>query len=280
MNVLVYGGNGTFLKPFTGSSTKLRHARSGQNRSARKGLEIFVSTNQPAICPLCQQISSARHSGYTRQLADLPWQGLSVRIWLSVHRYRCRNHQCARKIFCQRVPGIARVYGRRTERLAEIVAVIGNVAGGLPGARLLERLSIQTSDDTVRRLVRLNGPASQDPLDRPPIRCLGIDDWAWRKHQSYGTILVDLERHRVVDLLPDRSAESLTIWLEKHPTVEVVARDRGGLYAEGASQGAPSAMQVADRFHLVLNLSSAIERVREERSRELIASADRAAGNG
>jgi hypothetical protein len=87
---------------------------------------------------------------------------------------------------------VARVYGRRTERLAEIVAVIGYVAGGLPGARLLERLSIQTSDDTVRRLVRLNGPVSQDPLDRPPIRCLGVDDWAWRKHQSYGTILVDL----------------------------------------------------------------------------------------
>jgi transposase len=203
-------------------------------------------------------------------LGDLPWQGLSVRIWLNVHRYRCRNRECTRKIFCQRVPGVARVYGRRTERLAEIVAVIGYVAGGLPGARLLERLSIQTSDDTVRRLVRLNCPASQDPLHSPPIRGLGVDDWAWRKHQSYGTILVDLERHRVVDLLPDRSAESLTIWLEKHPTVEVVARDRGGLYAEGASRGAPSAMQVADRFHLVLNLSSTIERVLEERSREWV----------
>lgn len=233
-----------------------------------KGFEIFVSTIQSAICPLCQQISSAQHSGYTRCLGDLPWQGLSVRIWLSVHRYRCRNHECTRKIFCQRVPGVARVYGRRTERLAEIVAVIGYVAGGLPGARLLERLSIQTSDDTVRRLVRLNGPMSQQ--DQPPIRYLGVDDWAWRKHQSYGTILVDMERHRVADLLPDRSAESLTLWLEKHPTVEVVARDRGGVYADGANQGAPAAMQVANRFHLVVNLSSAIERVLEERSRELI----------
>jgi transposase len=235
-----------------------------------EGFEIFVCTNQPAICPLCQHISSAQHSGYTRRLGDLPWQGLSVRIWLSVHRYRCRNHECTRKIFCQRVPGVARAYSRRTERLAEIVTVIGYVAGGLPGARLLERLSIQTSDDTVRRLVRMNGPASQNQRDQPPIRVLGVDDWAWRKHQTYGTILVDLERHRVADLLPDRSAESLTLWLEKHPTVEVVARDRGGVYAEGASKGAPSAVQVADRFHLVLNLSSAIERVLEERSRELI----------
>ncbi len=119
-----------------------------------KDFEIFVSTNQPAVCPLCQQISAARHSGYTRQLGDLPWQGLSVRIWWSVHRYRCRNHECPRKIFCQRVPGVARVYARRTERLTEIVGVIGYVAGGLPGARLLERLSIHTSDDTVLRLLR------------------------------------------------------------------------------------------------------------------------------
>lgn len=235
-----------------------------------KDFEIFVSTNQSAICPGCQQISTAQHSGYTRRLGDLPWQGLSVRIWLRVHRYRCRNHECMRKIFCERVPGVAQVYGRRTERLAEIVGVIGYVAGGLPGARLLERLSIQTSDDTVRRVVRKNGLASRDEREQPPIRYLGVDDWAWRKHQSYGTILVDLERRRVADLLPDRSAESLTLWLEDHPTVEVVARDRGGLYADGASQGAPSAMQVADRFHLVVNLSSAIERVLEERSRELV----------
>ena len=220
-------------------------------------------------------MSTAQHSGYTRRLGDLPWQGLSVRIWLSVHRYRCRNHECARKIFCERVPGVARVYGRYTERLDEIVSVVGYVAAGLPGARLLERLSIHASDDSVRRRVRSNDPSAQD---RQPIRYLGVDDWAWRKHQSYGTILVDLERHRVADLLPDRSAESLTLWLEKHPGVEVIARDRGGLYADGASQGAPSAIQVADRFHLVVNLSCAVERVLEERSRELVLPATTPAG--
>jgi len=178
-------------------------------------------------------MSTAQHSGYTRRLGDLPWQGLSVRIWLSVHRYRCRNHECARKIFCERVPGVARVYGRYTERLDEIVSVVGYVAAGLPGARLLERLSIHASDDSIRRRVRSNDPSAQD---RQPIRYLGVDDWAWRKRQSYGTILVDLERHRVADLLPDRSAESLTLWLEKHPGVEVIARDRGGLYADGRAQ--------------------------------------------
>jgi len=142
-------------------------------------------------------------------------------------------------------------------------------------ARACWSLSIHASDDSVRRRARRNDPSAQDPQ---PIRYLGVDDWAWRKHQSYGTILVDLERHRVADLLPDRSAESLTLWLEKHPGVEVIARDRGGLYADGASQGAPSAIQVADRFHLVVNLSCAVERVLEERSRELVLPATTPAG--
>jgi hypothetical protein len=102
------------------------------------------------------------------------------------------------------------------------------------------------------------------------IRSLGVDDWAWRKGQRYGTILVDLDLHRVRDLLEDRSSESLASWLQVHSGISAVARDRSGLYAEGASLGAPDAQQVADRFHLVLNLSSAIERVFEERTRELV----------
>jgi transposase len=163
------------------------------------------------------------------------------------------------------MPGVARAYARQTIRLSEIIGVVGYIAGGLPGARLLDRLAIKTSDDTIRRRVSWNRPESQEP-----IRHLGVDDWAWRKQQSYGTILVDLNRRRVADLLPDRSAESLSVWLARHPTVEVITRDRCGLYAEGSSQGAPAAVQVADRFHLVLNLSAAIERVLEERSRQLV----------
>lgn len=228
---------------------------------------VFVWARQTAHCPVCNQVSVSRHSEYSRRLSDLPWQGFTVQLRLSVHRYRCRNPLCSRKIFCQRTPGVARVYARQTDRLAEIVSLVGYIAGGLPGARLLDRLSMKTSDDTVRRRVSRNLPLFPE---HQPIRYLGVDDWAWRKYQSYGTILVDLERRRVVDLLPDRSAESLTLWLKQHPTVEIIARDRSGLYADGASQGSPSAKQVADRFHLVLNLSAAMERVLEERSRELV----------
>jgi transposase len=232
-----------------------------------KEFRIFVRARQPAICPDCAQVSTSRHSRYGRRLSDLPWQGLSVQIWVGVCRYRCRNERCVRKIFCERMHGVARVFARQTIRLAEIIGFVGYIAGGLPGARLLDRLSVKVSDDTIRRRLTGNRLESQE---EEPIRSLGVDDWAWRKQQSYGTILVDLERRRVADLLPDRSAESLAWWLTRHPTVQLITRDRCGLYAQGASQGAPSAVQVADRFHLVLNLSAAIERVLEQRSDQLV----------
>ncbi|MBK5293438.1 MAG: transposase [Acidobacteriia bacterium] len=151
--------------------------------------------------------------------------------------------------------------------MAVVVGAVGYVAGGLPAARLLERLAIRISDDSVRREVIRSAPRQQD---QESVRNLGIDEWAWRKYHTYGTILVDLDRHEVVDLLPDRAAESVAAWLTVRPTVEVIARDRSGLYADGAATGAPQAQQVADRFHLILNLSAAIERVLEGRRRELI----------
>jgi transposase len=135
------------------------------------------------------------------------------------------------------------------------------VAGGLPGQRLLARLSIATSDDTVLRRVRQKPAWESSAL---PLHNLGVDDWAWRKGQEYGTILVNLDLHRVVDLLPDRAAESFSEWLQQHPEIETISRDRCGLYAEGAALGAPQSQQVADRFHLILNLSATMERVLDQ----------------
>jgi transposase len=189
-----------------------------------------------------------------------------VQLWATVGRFRCRQPSCPRKIFCERLPCIAQVYGRETERASEIVRLIGYVAGGRPGQRILERLSMCISDDTVLRRVR----KEPGPEAVPPVRNLGVDDWAWRKGQEYGTILVNLDLHRVLDLLPDRASESFSEWLEAHPGIATISRDRCGLYAEGASLGAPQSQQVADRFHLILNLSATMERVLEERSRQLI----------
>lgn len=227
---------------------------------------LFVHLQQEPVCPICGERSRSRHSCYLRCLQDLPWQGISVELWATVGRFRCRNPSCSRKIFCERLPCIARVYARQTERAAEIVRLIGYVAGGRAGERILDRLSLHSSDDTVLRRVR-EGPVEQVCL---PVRNLGVDDWAWRKGQHYGTILVNLDRHRVVDLLPDRASESFSEWLKAHSEIATISRDRCGLYAEGATLGAPQSQQVADRFHLILNLSATMERVLEERSRQLI----------
>jgi transposase len=170
-------------------------------------------------------------------------------------------------VFCERLQGIARAHGRQTDRACEIIRLVGYVAGGRAGQRLLLRLAINTSDDTVLRRVKQAAPEANTA---PAIRNLGVDDWAWRKGQNYGTILVDLDLHRVADLLPDRSSESLSLWLQQHPAIATIARDRCGLYADAARVGAPGAQQVADRFHLVLNLSAAVQRVFEEWTRELV----------
>ena len=227
---------------------------------------LMVRVAQEAACPLCDQTSRSMHSCYCRHLQDFPWQGAAVELWAFARRFHCRNAACPRKVFCERLPRVARAYARQTERASELVRLIGYVAGGLPGQRLLARLSLAVSDDTVLRRVR------QQTMPQPsvPIHHLGVDDWAWRKGQDYGTILVDLDLHRVVDLLPDRAAESFSAWLQQHPEVLTIARDRCGLYAEGAALGAPHSQQIADRFHLILNLSATMERVLEERSRQLV----------
>ena len=228
---------------------------------------LTVHLEQEPTCPQCGTVSRSRHSCYSRRLQDLPWQGVAVELWVIAGRFRCRNASCPRQIFCERLPQIAPAYRRQTARAAEIVRLIGYVAGGLPGQRLMVRLAIATSADTVLRRVREQPSGT---VAATPIRHLGVDDWAWHRGQAYGTILVDLDLHRVIELLLERTTTSFSAWLGRHPEIVTIARDPGGLYAEGAARGAPQAQQVADRFHLLVNLSATMERVLEERSQQLI----------
>jgi len=175
---------------------------------------------------------------------------------LLVRRFRCRESGCQRNIFAERLPQIAAARARETARLAEVLGIVGYAMGGNPGARLINQLGMPGSPDTVLRRVK----ARLRHYDGGRVRVLGVDDWAWRKRQRYGAMLMDMEHNRVIDLLPDRSAESFACWLGSHPEVEMITRDRSTLYADGGRQGAPWAVQITDRYHLVSNLSEAAER--------------------
>ena len=222
---------------------------------SERGWDVEASGDRSAKCPTCATKSRSRHSRYRRKLQDLPVQGSPVLLDLQVGRWRCGNGRCARKIFAERIPTLATPWAKRTNRLHDVVRLIGHGMGGRPGERLLCRLGMAVSDDTILRAVK----RVEVDTGGVPLRVVGVDDWAWKKGQTYGTILVDLERSGVVDLLPERSAESLAAWLVQHPGIEFISRDRQGLYADGARSGAPQAQQVADRFHLALNLSTAVE---------------------
>lgn len=205
------------------------------------------------------QFSSRIHSYYERRLADLPWNGVAVTICLRTRRFFCDTEDCAHHIFTERLPQTTATYARRTLRMEQALRWLALALGGAAGARTAQRLGLLVSGDTLLRQLRRTFLAEKPTPIAP--RVLGMDDWAWRKGQRYGTILCDLERRRVVDLLPDRQSNTVTDWLRDHAPPEVISRDRAGAYAEAARQGAPHAVQVADRFHLVRNLREALEHV-------------------
>jgi transposase len=208
------------------------------------GLVIEVAATTPtSCCPLCSEPSSSIHCHYRRILRDAPCAGRRVQLLLTVRKFSCRNPYCERKVFAERLPAFVEPWARATIRFCQQVTSIGLATCGKGGTRLAARLGIQTTRQTIlRRIMAL--PDSSAGV----ILFLGIDDFSFRRGCRFGTILVNLESHRVVDLLADREAETSASWMRQQLDLMVVSRDRGGAYASAAAQGAPQATQCADRF--------------------------------
>jgi transposase len=222
------------------------------------------TTSANARCPVCGALCRRVHSRYVRILADLPWQGIPVRVRLHVRRFFCDAVSCQRAIFAERLPRVVAHYARRTERVEELLTHVSFALGGEAGARLLGELGVTVSGDTLLEHMR-----SRNLGEARTPRILSVDDFSFRRGHKWGTVLVDLERHQLVDILPDRSSETFASWLTQHSGVEVVSRDRGGEYADAVKKAAPKAIQVADRFHLIKNLGDVVLRVFQRSSESL-----------
>ena len=225
-------------------------------KRAEDMLEVRAHTvRRSGRCPQCKKLALRRHSFYTRQFADLPCLGAENQVRVRCQRFFCDNDGCKQQIFCERLDGVADVYARQSRRLRDCLGTIAFTLGGQAGRALAKVMGIRTSGTSLLRLIRA---ATIEAKATP--RVLGIDDWSLRKGRTYGTLLVDLEQHVVIDVLQGRDADTLAAWLVEHPGVEIISRDRSGDYAQGARQGAPDAVQVADRWHLLKNTSAMVER--------------------
>ena len=214
------------------------------------------SAQAHAECPTCQQPSLRVHSRYCRTARDLPVSEHAIRLLLHVRRFFCDNPACTRRTFAEPLPDLLPFRAQRTRRLTRSLQVVGTALGGKAGARLASKLRMGMSHDTLLRIV-----LQAEAVSPVTPRVLGVDDFALKKGRIYGTILVDLEHRQPIDLLPDRTAETFATWLREHEGVEVIARDRSTEYTRGATDGAPAALQVADRWHILKNHREALERM-------------------
>jgi len=215
-----------------------------------------VSSSRLAVCPYCQTLSEKRHSSYIRKPQALPCSNTPVQLVLRVQRYICQNPACDHTTFVERIPDTSGFYSRKTVQLEELLKVLAFEMNAETVARVCKKLNLQVSPDSVLRTIR-----KTDVHQEPYVRVLGVDDWAIRKGQDYGTLLVDLERHKAIDLLSDRTQQTLCAWLLTHPEIEIISRDRSFEYKAGIDKGAPQALQVVDRWHLLHNLQEKLQEV-------------------
>lgn len=215
-----------------------------------------MSSSHCAICPYCQTPSSRRHSVYVRKPQALPCGDAAIQLVLSVQRYSCENPSCSHRTFAERIPETVAFYSRRTIDLEDLLQILAFETSAETVGRICKGLKVSVSPDSVLRLIR-----KRTALPTREVKVLGIDDWAFKKGQKYGTLLVDLERHQAIELLPDRTQNTLSAWLQNHPEIQIISRDRSFEYKAGIEAGAPQALQVVDRWHLLHNLQQKLQEI-------------------
>jgi transposase len=237
-----------------------------------KGIEVSnkridikaQSLQKESACPSCGVLSKRIHSHYERTLLDLPWADYGVRMQLKVRRFRCREDLCERKVFTERFTTRICSYARRMARVWEVIKQINIETSSRSTSRISKTIHTPVSSSTtLRKLHALALPEMKKAF------VIGVDDFAFRRSQSYGTIIANLETNQPIDLLPDRTSTTLANWLKAHPEVTIIARDRSTEYANGISQGAAKAKQVLDRWHLLKNLTEALERVVQQQQQAI-----------
>jgi transposase len=216
----------------------------------------LVSTRENDRCPTCQTQTLARHGWFTRRIHSLPCSGQAVVFLIQARRFRCPNVACPRKTFREDLSALADRSQHRTPAVTQLLCSVAAIAGGQAGARLAAQMQLPTRRSTLLRcLIR------QATCPEGVPRVVGVDDFAWTKRRRYGTILVDLETHRLLALLADCEGDTVAAWFRRHPSVQIVTRDRSPTFADAIRRGAPHALHIADRFHFHMNAMTCLETV-------------------
>lgn len=245
--------------------SQLKLKQLSEDKTDTKLSMLFSSIQKCNPCPLCGKNSDRIHSHYYRRLADLPISGKIVHFKLRSRKFFCSNQTCTRSIFTERFAVEIKPYARRLDRCKELLRMVGLEVGGNKGALICRIVGNPVSSSTILRLIQ----ELEVEEAAPTSGVIGVDDWAYKKGRNYGTIIVDLERREVIDILPDREAETLKLWLLKHPEVHTVSRDRASAYSKGIKEGTEGAIEVADRYHLQVNLRDAFKKVLHKHSSAL-----------